>query len=232
MNSRALRRIAFLTAAVSTSALVLAGCASAAATRPAADSDEPITLTVTTFGSMGLDDLYAAVREGQPQHHDQGDQHRHRWQRADRLADQAGRRQRTARRAGRRRGLAQQGHAGERLVHRPDASTAPTTSRTAGSTGRSSRPPTPRAASSATAPTSAPRASATTASSSPLPACRPIATRSPRTSAATTPRGTSSSRSARPTTRRPARRGTTSPDSSGTRWSTSCPRATTPPTAS
>ncbi len=65
MNSRSLRRIAFLTAAVSTSALALAGCASSGDSSEEG-SGEDITLTVTTFGTMGLDDLYAQYEKDNP----------------------------------------------------------------------------------------------------------------------------------------------------------------------
>jgi cellobiose transport system substrate-binding protein len=42
-------------AAVSAVALVATGCSAS----PAADDDGPITLTIPTFGTMGLDGLYA-----------------------------------------------------------------------------------------------------------------------------------------------------------------------------
>jgi cellobiose transport system substrate-binding protein len=66
VNSRALRRIAFLTAAASTSAIVLAGCAGAGSPSSGTDSNEPVTLTVTTFGTMGFDDLYKQYEKENP----------------------------------------------------------------------------------------------------------------------------------------------------------------------
>ncbi|GAA1954879.1 ABC transporter substrate-binding protein [Microbacterium deminutum] len=66
MNSRNLRRIAILTAAASTSALVLAGCAGGGGGSSSGDSNEPITLTVTTFGTMGFDDLYKQYETDNP----------------------------------------------------------------------------------------------------------------------------------------------------------------------
>ncbi len=65
MNSRTLRRIAILTVAASTSALVLAGCASGGGSS-SGDSNDPVTLTVTTFGSMGLGDLYKEYEKANP----------------------------------------------------------------------------------------------------------------------------------------------------------------------
>ena len=55
MNSRAFRRSAVAVAAFSASAIVLAGCAGGGET-PAADSDEPITLTIATFNDFGYTD--------------------------------------------------------------------------------------------------------------------------------------------------------------------------------
>jgi cellobiose transport system substrate-binding protein len=49
-------------AAVSAVALVATGCSAS----PAADDDGPITLTITTFGTMGLDGLYAQYEKDHP----------------------------------------------------------------------------------------------------------------------------------------------------------------------
>ena len=56
MNSRAFRRSAVAVAAISASAIVLAGCAGGSGETPPADSDEPITLTVATFNDFGYTD--------------------------------------------------------------------------------------------------------------------------------------------------------------------------------
>ena len=56
MNSRAFRRSAVAVAALSASAIVLAGCAGGGGSEPSADSDEPITLTLATFNDFGYDD--------------------------------------------------------------------------------------------------------------------------------------------------------------------------------
>jgi len=61
VNSRALRRIGLVAGVATTSALVLAGCAGNTDPAPGATGDAPaedITLTITTFGTMGLDSLY------------------------------------------------------------------------------------------------------------------------------------------------------------------------------
>ncbi|MFH8251676.1 ABC transporter substrate-binding protein, partial [Microbacterium sp. B2969] len=66
MNSRALRRTAVLTVAVSTSALVLAGCAGSSGS--SSESDGPITLTVATFNDFGYtDELLAAYQDEHPE---------------------------------------------------------------------------------------------------------------------------------------------------------------------
>jgi len=57
VNSRALRRVGLIAGVASTTALVLAGCSGSPAGDDAA-SDEKVTLTVTTFGTFGYDDLY------------------------------------------------------------------------------------------------------------------------------------------------------------------------------
>ncbi|HEX5728403.1 ABC transporter substrate-binding protein [Microbacterium sp.] len=54
MNSRAFRRGAVAVAALSASAIVLAGCAGGSGDSPSAD--EPITLTLATFNDFGYDD--------------------------------------------------------------------------------------------------------------------------------------------------------------------------------
>lgn len=65
MSSRVLRRAAVVAAAASTTALVLAGC-SGGGSDSAGGSDEDITLTITTFGTFGYDDLYAEYEELHP----------------------------------------------------------------------------------------------------------------------------------------------------------------------
>ncbi|WEG09070.1 extracellular solute-binding protein [Microbacterium horticulturae] len=66
MKSRALRRTVIVTAAVSTAALALAGCAGSSNGSGSGDSNEKITLTVTTFGTMGLDSLYKKYEDAHP----------------------------------------------------------------------------------------------------------------------------------------------------------------------
>ena len=61
MKSRALRRVAFVAATASTAALVLAGCAGGGGDSSSGDSNEKVTLTVTTFGTMGFDKLYKHI---------------------------------------------------------------------------------------------------------------------------------------------------------------------------
>ncbi len=65
MSSRVLRRTALVAAAASTTALVLAGCAGSGGDA-SGGSDEDITLTITTFGTFGYDDLYAEYEEAHP----------------------------------------------------------------------------------------------------------------------------------------------------------------------
>jgi len=65
VKSRALRRAAIVTAAVSTAALALAGCAGNSGDGNGS-SNEKITLTVTTFGTMGLDSLYKKYEQSHP----------------------------------------------------------------------------------------------------------------------------------------------------------------------
>lgn len=66
MKSRALRRVVIVTAAASTAALALAGCSSTGGDNGSGDSNEKITLTVTTFGTMGLDSLYKKYEADHP----------------------------------------------------------------------------------------------------------------------------------------------------------------------
>lgn len=56
MNSRAFRRSAVAVAALSASAIALAGCAGGSGETPSADPDEPITLTLATFNNFGYTD--------------------------------------------------------------------------------------------------------------------------------------------------------------------------------
>nr|WP_274636745.1 ABC transporter substrate-binding protein [Microbacterium bovistercoris] len=65
MKSRALRRTAVAIAATSTAVLALAGCAGSGGS-DSGDSNEKITLTVTTFGAMGMDDLYKQYESDHP----------------------------------------------------------------------------------------------------------------------------------------------------------------------
>ncbi len=66
MKSRALRRVAFVAATASTAALVLAGCAGGGGDSSSGDSNEKVTLTVTTFGTMGFDKLYKQYEKEHP----------------------------------------------------------------------------------------------------------------------------------------------------------------------
>lgn len=66
MNSRALRQIAIATVAVSTSAIVLAGCAGGSGST--SESDGPVTLTVATFNDFGYtDELLQAYQDEHPE---------------------------------------------------------------------------------------------------------------------------------------------------------------------
>lgn len=58
MKSRALRRIGLIAGVATTSALVMAGCTAPEPTPGGTSAPEDVTLTVTTFGTMGLDSLY------------------------------------------------------------------------------------------------------------------------------------------------------------------------------
>jgi cellobiose transport system substrate-binding protein len=64
VTSRALRRTAIIAAAATTTAIALAGCAGSGAS--SGDPNEKITLTVTTFGTMGFDDLYKQYEKDHP----------------------------------------------------------------------------------------------------------------------------------------------------------------------
>lgn len=67
MNSRALRRIGLVAGVATTAAIVLAGCSGGGDTGSTGSADgEKVTLTVTTFGTMGLDDLYKKYEEEHP----------------------------------------------------------------------------------------------------------------------------------------------------------------------
>ena len=159
MNSRAFRRSAVAVAALSASAIVLAGCAGGGGTEPSADSDEPITLTVTTFNDFGYDDT--ARRSTWT---------RTRTSRSSTTSTPVGRRpHELLRRSSARSGLAdveaveedwftEVMQVSDLLAEVPDERQGPL-----GRLEGSRRRPTPTAASSATAPTSARRASATTA---------------------------------------------------------------------
>jgi cellobiose transport system substrate-binding protein len=57
------RRTAATAAAIAGTALVLSGCAAGG---NGGDSDEPITLTITTFGTFGYEDLYAQYEDEHP----------------------------------------------------------------------------------------------------------------------------------------------------------------------
>lgn len=63
MKSRAVRSGAALIATAAAASLALAGCSG---TSQSGSSDGPITLTVTTFGTMGLDGLYAQYEKDHP----------------------------------------------------------------------------------------------------------------------------------------------------------------------
>jgi len=58
VNSRAIRRSAAIVAAVSASALVLAGCAGGGGESPSGGADEEITLTIATFNNFGYTDEF------------------------------------------------------------------------------------------------------------------------------------------------------------------------------
>lgn len=58
MHARAFRRSAVVLAAVSATALTLAACSNNPTPGNTDDTGEPVTLTVTTFGTFGYEDLY------------------------------------------------------------------------------------------------------------------------------------------------------------------------------
>lgn len=64
MNNRAHRRLLTIAAVASISALGLAGCSSGGSAE--ADGSEDITLTITTFGTFGYEDLYMEYEELHP----------------------------------------------------------------------------------------------------------------------------------------------------------------------
>ncbi|KAA9089365.1 ABC transporter substrate-binding protein [Microbacterium radiodurans] len=64
MTSRALRRVGLVAGIATTSAIVLVGCAGG--TDGTTGDGGQITLTVTTFGTFGYDDLYAEYEELNP----------------------------------------------------------------------------------------------------------------------------------------------------------------------
>ncbi|KAA9148907.1 carbohydrate ABC transporter substrate-binding protein [Microbacterium lushaniae] len=66
MSSRVLRRSALVAAVASTTALVLAGCAGGGGSAADGDSDGDITLSITTFGTFGYDDLYDEYEDLHP----------------------------------------------------------------------------------------------------------------------------------------------------------------------
>lgn len=67
MNTRALRRIGLVAGALTTSALVLAGCAGGSGTAATADPNEKVTLTVATFNDFGYSDaLFAEYTKEHP----------------------------------------------------------------------------------------------------------------------------------------------------------------------
>ncbi|GAA3575132.1 extracellular solute-binding protein [Microlunatus spumicola] len=59
-------RLAALAAGVTTLALALAGCGGGSGSAPADGSPEKVELTVTTFGTMGFDKLYAQYEAAHP----------------------------------------------------------------------------------------------------------------------------------------------------------------------
>jgi len=67
VNTRARKRILTAAAAASVSALALAGCAaSGPESGDGAASDEKVTLTITTFGTFGYEDLYKEYEKAHP----------------------------------------------------------------------------------------------------------------------------------------------------------------------
>ncbi|MFE7651152.1 carbohydrate ABC transporter substrate-binding protein, partial [Streptomyces phaeoluteigriseus] len=66
MNTRARTRILAPVALASVAALALAGCSGGNGGGDAGSADEEITLTVTTFGAFGYDDLYDEYEKAHP----------------------------------------------------------------------------------------------------------------------------------------------------------------------
>ena len=66
MTSSTMRKAAVAAAIASSTALVLAGCSSSGGDAAGGDAGEDITLTITTFGTFGYDDLYAEYEEANP----------------------------------------------------------------------------------------------------------------------------------------------------------------------
>ncbi len=194
----ALARILTTVAVASVSALALAGCSAAAdGDTPGGNADEDVTLTITTFGTFGYEDLYKQYEEENPNVTIE----------ATNIDTGGNARTDVFTKIGAGSGLSdivaiEEGWLGAIM---------------------------PTAVRSAMAPTSARVVSATTDRHSKLRASPATANRSQSCSTAT---GRTTSRSARSTRIRPARPGTTTPASSGTRWSTSSTRATTRQTAS
>ncbi|TQK17902.1 cellobiose-binding protein [Microbacterium sp. SLBN-154] len=66
MTSSTMRKAAVAAAIASSTALVLAGCSSSGGDAAGGEAGEDITLTVTTFGTFGYDDLYTEYEEANP----------------------------------------------------------------------------------------------------------------------------------------------------------------------
>nr|WP_232527874.1 ABC transporter substrate-binding protein [Microbacterium suaedae] len=66
MTTRILRKTAAGLAATAAGALVLAGCSASEGGAAEADPNEDITLTITTFGTFGYEDLYAEYEDAHP----------------------------------------------------------------------------------------------------------------------------------------------------------------------
>ncbi len=66
MTSSTMRNAAVAAAIASSTALVLAGCSSSGGDAAGGNAGEDITLTITTFGTFGYDDLYAEYEEANP----------------------------------------------------------------------------------------------------------------------------------------------------------------------
>jgi cellobiose transport system substrate-binding protein len=67
VNSQALRRVGVLAGVATATAIVLAGCSgSSDAGGAGGDGGDDITLTITTFGTFGYEDLYTEYEEANP----------------------------------------------------------------------------------------------------------------------------------------------------------------------